>query len=61
MKLSAPSVVAFLVSTALVLVILLSKYFGAQFPAITGLVMDYPFQATLLAWAILFAGVAFNI
>jgi hypothetical protein len=61
MKLSAPSVTFFLLSTALVLVTLMSKYFGAHVPFVSSVVNDYPFQTMLIAWAILFAGVAFNI
>jgi nicotinamide riboside kinase len=61
MKLSAPSIAAFLASTVIIVMIVFSQYFGATFPVVNWLIKEYSFQMTLLAWAILFAGVAFNI
>ena len=61
MKLSTPSVPIFLISTILVLLIIMSKYFNVHIPVLTVIVQGNPFEVTLVAWAILFAGVAFNI
>lgn len=61
MKLSAPSFGIFAVSTALVVVIILSRYFGFDVPILTPIVDGHPFEVTLVAWAMLFAGVSFNL
>jgi len=61
MKLSTPSIAIFLISTILVLLIVLSKYFQVTIPILTTIVAAHPFEVTLVAWAILFAGVAFKI
>lgn len=61
MKLSTPSVMVFLVSTAMVLIVLLVKYFNIQVPVLGIIARDHPFEVTLVAWAVLFAGVAFKV
>ena len=61
MKLSTPSVSVFLISTALVLVVVLVKYFNIQIPVLWIIARNNPFELTLVAWAILFAGIAFKI
>lgn len=61
MKLSTPSIAIFMISTILILLIVLSKYFGVHIPILTTIVAGHPFEVTLVAWAMLFAGVAFNI
>ena len=61
MKLNAPSVPIFIISTVLIVLIILEKYFGVRIPVLTVIVQTNPFEVTLVAWAILFAGVAFKI
>jgi hypothetical protein len=61
MKLSAPSFGMFAISTLLVLLIILAKYFNIDVPILTPIVEGHPFEITLIAWAMLFAGVAFNL
>jgi hypothetical protein len=61
MKLSAPSFGMFVVSTLLVLLIILSKYFAIDVPILTPIVEVHPFEITLIAWGMLFAAVAFNL
>lgn len=61
MKLNTPSIPIFIISTVLILLIILSKYFGVHIPVLTVIVQGNPFEVTLVAWAILFAGVAFKI
>ncbi len=61
MKLTSPSFGIFAVSTLLIIVILLSKYFAINVPILTAIVEGNPFEITLLAWALLFAGVTFNL
>ena len=61
MKLSAPSFGMFAVSTLLVVLIVLARYFNIDVPILTPIVIGHPFEITLIAWAMLFAGVAFNL
>lgn len=61
MKLSAPSFGIYLISTILVVLIVLSRYFAIDVPIVTPIVAGHPFEVTLVAWGILFAGVSFNI
>lgn len=61
MKLSTPSVGVFVISSILVALIVLAKYFHVHVPILTPIVEAHPFEVTLVAWAILFAGVAFKI
>jgi len=61
MKLSAPSFAMFALSTLLVVVIILGRYFAVDVPILTPIVIGNPFEITLVAWAMLFAGVAFNL
>jgi len=61
MKLSAPSFGMFAVSTVLVVLIVLSRYFAVDVPILTPIVEGHPFEVTLVAWGLLFAGVSFNL
>jgi hypothetical protein len=61
MKLSAPSFGMFAISTLLVVLIILARYFNIDVPILTPIVIGHPFEITLIAWAMLFAGVAFNL
>jgi len=61
MKLSAPSFWMFAISTSLVVLIVLSRYFAIDVPIITPVAAGYPFEAALLAWGVLFAAVSFNL
>jgi hypothetical protein len=61
MKLSAPSFGMFAISTLLVILIILARYFSIDVPILTPIVIGHPFEITLIAWAMLFAGVAFNL
>ena len=61
MKLSAPSFGMFAISTLLVVLIVLARYFAVDVPILTPIVISHPFEITLIAWAMLFAGVAFNL
>lgn len=61
MKLSAPSFGVFLISVIIVLVVLLSKYTQIFIPVLTPLFSGKEYYAVLLAWIILFVGVAFNV
>ena len=61
MKLSAPSFSIFAISTLLIIGIILGRYFGVDVPILTPIVVANPFEITFVAWAMLFAGVAFNL
>jgi hypothetical protein len=61
MKLSTPSITVFLVSTVMVLVVILVRYFNVQVPILGIVARDHPFELTLVAWAVLFAGVTFKV
>jgi hypothetical protein len=61
MKLSAPSFGMFAISTTLVLLILLARYFAVEVPILTPIVESHPFEITLIAWGMLFAAVSFNL
>jgi hypothetical protein len=61
MKLSTPSFAIFAISSLLVILIILAKYFGVDVPILTPVVEGHPFEITLIAWALLFAGVTFNL
>jgi hypothetical protein len=61
MKLSAPSFGMFAISTLLVVLIILARYFNVDVPILTPIVIGHPFEITFIAWAMLFAGVAFNL
>jgi hypothetical protein len=61
MKLSTPSFGMFAVSTVLIALIILSRYFAIDVPILTPIVAGHPFEVTLVAWGVLFAAVAFNL
>ena len=61
MRLSSPSFGIYLISTILVVLIVLTRYFSVDIPILTPIVAGHPFEVTLFAWAILFAGVSFNL
>ncbi|WP_088343617.1 MULTISPECIES: hypothetical protein [Rhodomicrobium] len=61
MKLSTPSFGIFAISSLLVILIILAKYFAVEVPILTPVVEGHPFEITLIAWALLFAGVTFNL
>ncbi|HKJ60793.1 MAG TPA: hypothetical protein VKA94_02190 [Hyphomicrobiales bacterium] len=61
MKLSSPSFGIYMISTILVTLIILTRYFSVDVPILTPIVAGHPFEVTLFAWAILFAGVSFNL
>jgi hypothetical protein len=61
MKLTAPSFGIFATSTVLVALIILSRYFNIDVPILTPVVEGHPFEVTLIAWGLLFAGVSFNL
>jgi hypothetical protein len=61
MKLSAPSLGIFLISTIIIGMILASKFFGVHVPVLTAIATGHPFEVTLGAWFLLFLGVAFNL
>ena len=61
MKLSAPSTAIFLISTIVIAVVVAAQYFGVDIPVLTAIALGHPFEATLLAWFLLFIGVAFNL
>lgn len=61
MKLSAPSFLIFILSVILVVLVILSRYFGVVIPVLTPIVQRSPFEIMLVAWALLFLGVAFRL
>lgn len=61
MKLSTPSFGIFAISSLLVILIVLARYFGIDVPILTPIVVGHPFEITFIAWALLFAGVTFNL
>lgn len=61
MNLSAPSFLIFILSLILVVVVVLSKYFGVFIPVLSPIVQRSPFEIVLVAWALLFLGVAFKL
>ncbi len=61
MRLSSPSFAIYLISTVLVVLIVLARYFGIDIPILTPIVIGRPFEVMLVAWALLFAGVTFNL
>ena len=61
MKLSAPSTIIFLISTCMVVLIVGANYFGFDVPVVTAIARMHPFEVTLVAWFLLFIGVAFNL
>lgn len=61
MRLAAPSFILFLLSTVLVVLVILSKYFGMQIPILSPIVAKSPFEVVLVAWGMLFIGVVFNV
>jgi hypothetical protein len=61
MKLSTPSFGMFAVSTVLVALIIMSRYFAIDVPILTPIVATHPFEVTLVAWGVMFAAVAFNL
>lgn len=61
MKLNTPSFGIYLSSTVMVALIVLARYFSIDVPILTPIVAGHPFEVTLVAWAILFAGVSFNL
>lgn len=61
MKLSAPSLGIFIVSAVLVALVVLSRHFGIEVPILTKIVRPNPYEVILVAWALLFVGVTFNV
>jgi hypothetical protein len=61
MKLSAPSVGIFLLSTVIIGLLIAARYFGVDLPILTAVARSRPFEVTLVAWFLLFLGVAFNL
>jgi hypothetical protein len=61
MKLSSPSFGIFLVSVVLVGLVVLSRHFGIEIPIVSKIVRPFPYEVTLVAWILLFVGVAFNV
>ena len=61
MKLSAPSIGIFLISTLIIGLIVAANYFGVHVPILTAIATGHPFEVTLAAWFLLFLGVAFNL
>jgi hypothetical protein len=51
----------FAVSTVLVALIILSRYFAIDVPILTPIVATHPFEVTLVAWGVLFAAITFNL
>lgn len=61
LKLNIPPIWVFLTSTILVLVVMLTKYTQIEIPVLRLLVEHREFQTMLVAWGLLFAGVAFKL
>lgn len=61
MKLATPSFAIWLISTVLVALVVLSTYFGVSVPVLTPIIKGQGFEVVLVAWALLFIGVTFNI
>ncbi len=61
MKLSSPSFGIFLVSVILVALVVMSRHFGIEIPILTKIVRPHPYEVMLVAWALMFIGVAFNV
>jgi hypothetical protein len=61
MKLSAPSLVIFLISTVLVGLTVAANFFGMDVPILATMARVHPLEVTLVAWFLLFIGVAFNL
>jgi hypothetical protein len=61
MNLKAPSIAVYIISSILIVLIVMSKYFGIKVPVLSVIVAGHPFEVTLVAWALLFAGVTFKI
>lgn len=61
MRLSAPSYLIFILSVVLVVLVVLSRYFGVEIPVLTPIVQRSPFEIMLVAWGLLFLGVAFRL
>lgn len=57
MRLRSPTYVVFLLSVILVVLVVLSRYFGIEIPVLTPIVQRSPFEILLVAWALLFLGV----
>ncbi|MDZ4790397.1 MAG: hypothetical protein SGJ17_04195 [Hyphomicrobiales bacterium] len=61
MKLSTPSFGIFLVSAIFVALVVMSRHFGIEVPILTKIVRPHPYEVMLVAWSLLFIGVAFNV
>ena len=61
MRLNSPSFGIYMISTLLVALIILTRYFSIDVPILTPIVAGHPFEVTLVAWALLFSGVSFNL
>jgi hypothetical protein len=61
MKLSAPSLAIFLISTILVGLTVAANFFGMDVPILATMARVHPLEVTLVAWFLLFIGVAFNL
>lgn len=61
LKLTAPTRLIFILSVFLVVLVVLSRYFGVDIPVLTTIVDRSPFEIVLLAWALLFLGVTFRL
>ena len=60
MRLSAPSLAIFLISIIMVALVIATKYFGIDVPALTRIVKSSMFEVLLVAYALLSAGVSFR-
>jgi len=61
MKLSAPSLAIFLISTILVGLTVAANFFGMDVPILATMARVHPLEVILVAWFLLFIGVAFNL
>jgi hypothetical protein len=61
MKLSAPSLWVFLISTIMIGLTIGAHYFGIDVPILATAARVHPVEVALAAWFLLFIGVAFNL
>ncbi len=61
MRLSAPSYIIYILSVALIVLLILARYFGVEIPVLSTIVQRSPFEIALVAWGLLFLGVTFRL
>jgi hypothetical protein len=61
MRLTAPSYIIYILSVALIVVLILARYFGIEIPVLTKIVQRSPLEIALVAWGLLFLGVTFRL